>query len=262
MSPIMVSLLNPLPLISFQAPCASPDVGVLSWNQFPRKTLKWKALFQPLCTKLDCVLVSRGVVCFCRVSLCRKVKMSRPRSVPSSLLSHIIYVYSTTDGHSKGLPYTVDIRIQVCSFSAKYHFGMGQSKSKSARPEDNKCNKRNVWESTRRNEVCVILTQLQQKYSIGKRQFGTTDADWMVFFLILQLQGWWNKSVSNSKLMWNTWWSVTVWVMTALLGYKLQSQFDNSNGMLPGQIFVRRERKLYVKLYYIYRMWCWKDQKV
>lgn len=70
----MVSLLNPLPLISFQAPCASPDVGVLSWNQFPRKTLKWKALFQPLCTKLDCALVSRGVVCFCRVSLCRKVK--------------------------------------------------------------------------------------------------------------------------------------------------------------------------------------------
>ena len=30
----------------------------------PPKDWKWKASFQPLCTKLDCALVSRGVVCF------------------------------------------------------------------------------------------------------------------------------------------------------------------------------------------------------
>lgn len=34
--------------------------------------------------------------------------------------------------------------------------------------------------------------------------------------------------------------------MTALLRSEPQSQFDNSNGMLPGQIVVRCERKLYV----------------
>lgn len=44
---------------------------------------------------------------------------------------------------------------------------------------------------------------------------------------------------------------MTGWVMTALLSYKLQSQFQKSNGMLPGQIFVRRERELYVKLCYV-----------
>lgn len=49
--------------------------------------------------------------------------------------------------------------------------------------------------------------------------------------------------------------------MTALLSYKLQSRFDNSNGLLPGQIFVRRERELYVKLCYIYRTWHWRKER-
>lgn len=69
-----------------------------------------------------------------------------------------------------------------------------------------------------------------------------------LFFAPLQLKKRWNKSVSKIELIWNMWWSLTAWGMTVLWSYKLQSQFDNSNGMLPGQIFVRRERKLYVKL--------------
>lgn len=44
--------------------------------------------------------------------------------------------------------------------------------------------------------------------------------------------------------------------MTALLSYKLQAQFDNSNGALPGRILVRREREPYVRLYSVCWMWC------
>lgn len=69
-SPIMVSPSNPFPLISLQPPHGRPGVGVL-FEPVPQKTLEWKALFQ-LCTKLDCVLVSRGAVCFCHVSLLQR----------------------------------------------------------------------------------------------------------------------------------------------------------------------------------------------
>lgn len=79
-----------------------------------------------------------------------KGQMSRPRSVPSTLLSHIIYGYSTTDGYSKVLGYTADIRIQGCSLSAKWHFGVGQNRSKPTRLQDFNCKEGNLWESTQR----------------------------------------------------------------------------------------------------------------
>ena len=151
MSPIMVSLLNPFPLISFQAPCASPDVGVLSWNQFPRKTLKWKALFQPLCTKLDCVLVSRGVVCFCRVSLCRKVKWAGLAVSWAAFCHRLFMGIPPQMGTVKSLGYslTVDIRIQGCSLSAKWHFSAGSSR-------ESNWKKRNLCESAQREAVKFV----------------------------------------------------------------------------------------------------------
>lgn len=96
-SPIMVSLLNPFAIDFFSGCVCQPWCGCEpSRNRFsPLKDWKWKASFQPLCTKLDCALVSRGVVCFCRVFSRRKGQTSRTRS---SLLSHVIYGYSTTEG--------------------------------------------------------------------------------------------------------------------------------------------------------------------
>lgn len=184
-----------------------------------------------------------------------KGQTSRPRIVPRSLLSHIIYGYSTTDGCSKGLGYTVDIGMRGCSLSAKWYLGTGQNWSKSSRLTA--VARREIYEKVYKGgektkkswwSLCDFKWE-NRKYNIGKRRFGTTtDADWMFIFAPLQLRGRWNKSASSSELMWNMWWSVTAWVMTALLSYKLQSRFDNGNGVLPGQIFVRRERKLYVKI--------------
>lgn len=42
--------------------------------------------------------------------------------------------------------------------------------------------------------------------------------------------------------------------MTVLLSYKLQSQFDISNSVLPGQVLSRRDWTLYVKLFYLHNV--------
>lgn len=188
-----------------------------------------------------------------------KGQTSGPRSVPSSLLSHIIYGYSTIDGHGKGPDYALDIRMRGCS-RRQMAFLHG---SKREQVRSTVAARKEIYEKVHKEGEAVkkklwSLWDLKHK-SESKNTILAKDslAQQMLtgcFSFPPQLRGCWNKSVSNSELMWNTWWSVTAWVMTVLSSYKLHSQFDNSNGVLPGQIFVRCEGKLYVKLYDIYRM--------
>lgn len=110
----------------FRLVCAKPDVGVLSWNQFLQGTLKWKALFQPPCTKLDCVLESRGLVFLWSFSL-QKGQSSRVKTVPRRPLSPYIYGYSTAGRCSKSLACTADKGIQYSCLSVKWRSWIGQS---------------------------------------------------------------------------------------------------------------------------------------
>lgn len=256
----MVSLLNPLPLISFQALCASPDVGVLSWNQFPRKTLKWKVLFQPLRTKLDCALVSRGVVCFCRVSLCRKVKwagrgvswaafcrtlfMGIPRQMGTARYWAIQWGYGAVASLPSG----------ISAKQVKTGANLLDCKTLTVKMEIHK----EAYKRGRTGADELWSRVRSQVQNWKKIQFwqGTVwlSRCWLDVYFLCCWEGVGINQCQTSELMWNTRWSVTVWVMTALLSYKLRSQFDNCNGVLPGQIFVRRKRKLYVKLCRIYRM--------
>lgn len=121
-----------------------------------------------------------------------KGQTSRPRSVPSSLLSHIIYGYSSTDGYSKVPGCTVDIRIQGCSPRCQM---APQHRSKQVRVYQS------VWDRDRMGEiyekvhkgvqrsyeVCEILsTKLKRKIryqGVGKKRTVWHNRCWLdVFF--------------------------------------------------------------------------------
>lgn len=242
MRPIMLSLLNPLPLISSPPPCASADVGVLSWNQFPRKAVKWKALFQPLrqirlrpCVEGSCLFVST-------FPFVEKVKWAG-RGASRAAFCHTLFMAVP--------PRTGSAKTWSVQFACEHKAVAPSANGRQWTPMDTNGH---LW--TGRTTVVVraqkVDERLQKKLSemlnlntnpiLANGQLGPTDADW-VCFSPLQLAECWNKSVSSSELMWNTWWAVTAWMMTALFSYELQSYFDNSHGVLLGQIFVKRGKE-------------------
>lgn len=118
----MVRLFKPIAIDFFSGSMCQSWCGCAELESVPPKDFEMESLVSASLHQIRLRPCVKGSCLFSASFSLSKGQMSRLRIVPRSLLSHIIYGYSTADGYSKSLGYTVDIRIQGSSLSAKWHF--------------------------------------------------------------------------------------------------------------------------------------------
>lgn len=88
MSPILFCLLNPLPLLSMHWSWC----GCAQLESVPTTDSEIESFVSA--SQLNCVLVSRGVVCFCRASLHEKGQKEQAKDCPTQpFVTHYLWVF-------------------------------------------------------------------------------------------------------------------------------------------------------------------------
>ena len=91
---------------------------------------------------------------------------SRPRIVPRSPLSHVIYRYYTTDRYSKSRGCVVDIGIQGCSLSAKRQIRLDPNRSKPSKTIRRGIQKKKMYVEVliqkKAAKLCVIVRNITE----------------------------------------------------------------------------------------------------